>query len=475
MRSTYRIALTKDVAVNDGQWHHVVATFDWKANGYAREGHFSQIYVDGSPVAVDWPPQLTARGSRNTRSALVIGLPKATPVLEAPSVKAFEGTLDEVMIYNRAMSAQEVKELYQFYTASSAPSASVPSRTLLIEHRTVSLAADPGVLADKDAIIIGAGGTLDLGVATVTTPATVTLRDGGVLAGTGTLRAAAYVVETSATINASLASPGGLVVSGPASVVTLTGQNSFSGGVTVKGGTLQLSSLASAGTGSVIIVSGSTKIDASKTEAGLLTEAKARYIAGDNAGAKDIFQEILRRNGGNQEAAYFLDLISRKPTTVDPRLLITFSALGLTTDTNASLNFNQAGQLASSAPANSLPFPFDDGNTLFAQRSEFLPDKSIRLEGNVRLRSRSRTLTADVIEVSPDHQTLTATGNATVTSDDPATGLRIVLVQRGSRITFRRGSQAVEIENAATTVPALRDLAPSSPAPAPAEPAATAP
>jgi hypothetical protein len=86
-------------SVNDGKWHHVVGV---------RTAHYeAQIYVDGlleAEVAV--PP--TASSSVATSSPLKIG--NAAPL--ASGLGPWKGSLDEIRIYNRALSAEEVRQLF---------------------------------------------------------------------------------------------------------------------------------------------------------------------------------------------------------------------------------------------------------------------------------------------------------------------------------------------------------------------------
>jgi hypothetical protein len=87
-----------DRVVADGVWHHVAATFD---------GENLKIYVDGAPQKQTVP----CRGEivANT-DPLTIGLNRSDP---SPREKnqSFEGAIDEVMIFNRALSADEIKAM----------------------------------------------------------------------------------------------------------------------------------------------------------------------------------------------------------------------------------------------------------------------------------------------------------------------------------------------------------------------------
>jgi hypothetical protein len=85
--------------VTNGTWHHVAGTFD---------GAITRIYVDGKPAGTPgfWtgelaytPYDLTIGGNRANRSREVFGA-------------SFNGVLDDVMMFNRALSAEEIRQLY---------------------------------------------------------------------------------------------------------------------------------------------------------------------------------------------------------------------------------------------------------------------------------------------------------------------------------------------------------------------------
>jgi len=85
-----------DSAVTDGIWHHAAATFD---------GESLKLYVDGQlqKQVMSWHGEIAA----NTNS-LTIGMNSSSP---APQEKGqpFDGAIDEVMFFNRALSDAEIK------------------------------------------------------------------------------------------------------------------------------------------------------------------------------------------------------------------------------------------------------------------------------------------------------------------------------------------------------------------------------
>ena len=83
--------------VTDSNWHHVVGV---------RNGSAGYIYVDGRLEGSATNP---ATGSCDGNARTFIG---GRDAITSPL--SFNGSIDEVRIYNRALSESEVKELYQF-------------------------------------------------------------------------------------------------------------------------------------------------------------------------------------------------------------------------------------------------------------------------------------------------------------------------------------------------------------------------
>ena len=86
------------ITINDAKWHNIVGT---------RSGTVTTIYVDGVSKGAS-----TASGSTDKAIALTIG--------NRPTAgnRAFSGTIDDVRIYNRALSSDEVKRLYNLGATS---------------------------------------------------------------------------------------------------------------------------------------------------------------------------------------------------------------------------------------------------------------------------------------------------------------------------------------------------------------------
>ena len=86
------------IQVTDGTWHHIAGTFD---------GEESKIYVDGMIAQTKRWKGEAGRTSYN----LTIGSNLSRPAKEfGPS---FNGTMDDVMMFNRALSADEVQALFK--------------------------------------------------------------------------------------------------------------------------------------------------------------------------------------------------------------------------------------------------------------------------------------------------------------------------------------------------------------------------
>ena len=96
-----QIISSESLRIADGKWHHLTATFD---------GAALQFYVDGQPtgLAKPWNGNLSPNNYD-----LTIGCDRSTPDNNtAQGTASFDGTLDDVILFNRALSAEEVKRLY---------------------------------------------------------------------------------------------------------------------------------------------------------------------------------------------------------------------------------------------------------------------------------------------------------------------------------------------------------------------------
>jgi hypothetical protein len=81
----------------DGQWHHVAGTFD---------GSTVRLYVDGKQVGSGTPAPVNINHNISSIHNLQLG-----GVAEFPS-SGFDGSIDELSVYNRPLSASEIQAIY---------------------------------------------------------------------------------------------------------------------------------------------------------------------------------------------------------------------------------------------------------------------------------------------------------------------------------------------------------------------------
>jgi hypothetical protein len=123
-----------DTVVADGAWHHAAATFD---------GDNLKLYVDGLPQkqVVAFHGEIPANDDD-----LTIGMNRSNPAPEEKG-KSLGGMIDDVMIFNRALSAEEIKAM----VAAVDPSAGKPKFTkqqVAGRLRQLRLLYEEGLLTD---------------------------------------------------------------------------------------------------------------------------------------------------------------------------------------------------------------------------------------------------------------------------------------------------------------------------------------
>ena len=97
MEDVSPVVLIADTSLNLNQWYHVAFTYDKDGGSNNRK-----IYINGVLDKQD-----TATGALGTSTLpFLIGAYSTTPV------NLFNGSIDEVRIYNRALSATEIQKLY---------------------------------------------------------------------------------------------------------------------------------------------------------------------------------------------------------------------------------------------------------------------------------------------------------------------------------------------------------------------------
>jgi hypothetical protein len=95
-------------------WHHVV----WVRNGGGTDQAGSTLYVDGAVVATQADPALCCNGTTPNVTSSPFRINRASDF-----TRFFTGTLDEVVLYDRALSASEVQAHFRALSPSSAPAA----------------------------------------------------------------------------------------------------------------------------------------------------------------------------------------------------------------------------------------------------------------------------------------------------------------------------------------------------------------
>ncbi len=130
---------TSGVGLNDNQWHHVAVTYDSSA------GNIS-IYIDGE-LAASSPGSLS-----DPISTVRIGGPRSDGRAQW---RRFIGRLDEVAVYNNALSADEVKNLFWFGPEwSSYATNPSPANGATLETTEVTLSWTPGGSAAQHQIYV---------------------------------------------------------------------------------------------------------------------------------------------------------------------------------------------------------------------------------------------------------------------------------------------------------------------------------
>ena len=95
----YQLNFASTQKVNDGNWHHIVAV---------RQGNDGYIYVDAGTPATDSGPVKSLNGN------LAVSIGADT----RHSTNYFDGVIDEVKIYNHALTSQRVADIYNGHIRS---------------------------------------------------------------------------------------------------------------------------------------------------------------------------------------------------------------------------------------------------------------------------------------------------------------------------------------------------------------------
>ncbi|WP_035616024.1 Calx-beta domain-containing protein [Haloferula sp. BvORR071] len=122
--AAYQFDITTAAAINDGQWHHLAAL---------RNGTDGKVYIDGVEAG-------SGTGTVQTLASLAVSIGYDN----RDNNKRFKGSIDDVRVYSRALSAAEVDQLHD---------ALVPNRTPAFSSDPIAKAA-----ATEDAAYSGSLG-----------------------------------------------------------------------------------------------------------------------------------------------------------------------------------------------------------------------------------------------------------------------------------------------------------------------------
>jgi uncharacterized membrane protein len=95
-------ATTTNAVLTEGRWHHIVGVVNYASDTFT-------LYIDGSSVTLNISPSFTASASSNTAPNHV-EFGRHDSATTTPNF--FDGTMDDVRIYNSALSASDVQRLY---------------------------------------------------------------------------------------------------------------------------------------------------------------------------------------------------------------------------------------------------------------------------------------------------------------------------------------------------------------------------
>jgi autotransporter-associated beta strand protein len=221
--------LTGTATLNNNAWRFVAITVS---------GGVKTIYVDGNVDAKTGTTGWNAAGSASANQFWIGDSPDS-----GDGIVPFNGTLDEVYLFNRALTQAEVRNIMSNKTA-------------------VTETVITGVLPAGSPVNLASGATLDLSGTTQTIAALSDVSgNGGVVTNSGAA-IAALVINTTATNafsgairDASVANAINLTKSG-SGMQTLNGANSYNGNTTISGGTLTFGQPTLPTNGTVFIASG---------------------------------------------------------------------------------------------------------------------------------------------------------------------------------------------------------------------------
>ena len=234
-------------SVTDNNWHLV--TYVSNAGNYA-------IYVDG--VAEALADGNNAFGNADVGSNLRIGA--TTDTAASDGTVNFNGLLDNVQIYNQALTAPQISALFLGTTTGALPSTS---------NVTISTGATldvNGTVQQIGSLNGSVGSTITLGSGQLTTNSAANSVFAGVISGNG-----------------------GSIVKQGIGTLTLSAANSYTGGTTVSAGALIVADPHALGTGPLTIHANA----ATQLQSGLSAAVLLPSIALDGSGTLDITNNKL--------------------------------------------------------------------------------------------------------------------------------------------------------------------------------------
>ncbi|HEY1684481.1 MAG TPA: autotransporter-associated beta strand repeat-containing protein [Tepidisphaeraceae bacterium] len=191
-------------SVDDGTWHMV--TYVDATGSYS-------MYVDGNPVAL-------SSGNSGFEQAIeqgsVVSFGITTDTYAGDGTVDFNGMLDEIQIYNRALNASQIQDLFTSDSPNTAPGASVLPSTTPLTIATAATFNLNGVNQIIGSLTGPAGSAIQLGTGQLTVSSTANSIFSGNIAG------------------------GGSFVKNGSGTLTLGGANTYAGPTTVLGGIMLL-------------------------------------------------------------------------------------------------------------------------------------------------------------------------------------------------------------------------------------------
>ena len=124
--SSYRNWVYAENVIRTSGWHHVLATYDPKLT----DGWRTKIYVDGQRQFLRPGPRDKEIVHRASRLPLFIGAKPASRAAISEMTATFLGMIDEVKVWDTALTPEEIDRLYGSLWAKSAPLSPGPSKVV---------------------------------------------------------------------------------------------------------------------------------------------------------------------------------------------------------------------------------------------------------------------------------------------------------------------------------------------------------